>query len=333
MKVLIYGAGSIGCYIGAILHNQGIAVSLLGRSRIKSAIEQNKGVGISDFEGRQTRVSGIDFEVSPAALAAADVILVTLKCTAIGSAIAELKQYCGKNTLVVCLQNGVGAAEQVKQALPEHQVYTGITPFNVVQQENAHFHRATEGNLYLPNIAALEPIQAAFVRYGLGCERRDDIDAVIWGKLLLNLNNAINALSDVPLKQQLEQRGYRRVLAACQQELLLLCQHHGYSLAKLTAVKPDWLPVILRLPDWLFKRIAQKMLAIDPKARSSMWEDVQAGRKTEIHFLNGAVARLCEQAGISATANRTVTQLIEAVEQQQLTPGLSSAVLWQKIQA
>lgn len=331
MKTIIYGAGSIGCYIGSLLHKQKVDVCLLGRERIKQLIEQNDGIRVSDYEGRDERIADVPFATDPKVLGDADVVLVTLKCTAIDSAITELQQYCGKKALIICMQNGVGAAEKVKAALPEHQVFTGITPFNVVQTDNAHFRRATDGVLHLPKLDKLAVLQQAWNDYGVGCDLEDDIDAIVWGKLLLNLNNAINALSDIPLKAQLQQRGYRKVLAQCQQELLNLCKAKNYQLAQLTAVNPRWLPHLLRLPDWLFTRIAQKMLAIDPQARSSMWEDVSTGRKTEIDFLNGAVARLSEAAGLAAPANKAVSGLIKQIELGELKSGVSAQVLAQRV--
>jgi 2-dehydropantoate 2-reductase len=52
MKIVVYGASSIGCYIGAILVKQNLEVTLLGRERILKTIQKNGGVGISDYEGR-----------------------------------------------------------------------------------------------------------------------------------------------------------------------------------------------------------------------------------------------------------------------------------------
>lgn len=336
MKTIIYGAGSIGCYIGGILHRQKLDVCLLGRERIQNKLEQSGGLHLTDYQGRDDVVSDIPFATAPECLARADIVLVTLKCTAIESAISELKQYCAKEALIICMQNGVGAVDKVKVALPLHKVYAGITPFNVVQNVDAQtkhtsFHRATDGELHLPNLSELTALQSAWQAYGLGCSLEEDIESVIWGKLLLNLNNAINALSDIPLKSQLEQRGYRKVLASCQKELLALCSAEHIHLAKLTALKPALLPIILQLPDWLFKRIAQKMLAIDPKARSSMWEDVSSGRQTEIDYLNGAVASLCEAKGLKAPANRAVTDIIKQIEQGQLKPGISGDALAEKM--
>ncbi|NNF17643.1 MAG: 2-dehydropantoate 2-reductase, partial [Gammaproteobacteria bacterium] len=140
-------------------------------------------------------------------------------------------------------------------------------------------------------------------------------------------------LSDQPLKTQLEQRGYRRVVAACQEELLSACARKNITLAKLTAVKPSLLPKVLALPDFLFKMVAQRMLAIDPKARSSMWEDLQQGRKTEVEYLNGAVVALAAEAAMSAPANAMVVDLIHQVETGQISAGISAKELYKKLAA
>lgn len=327
MTIVVYGAGSIGCYIGTVLHKQGMEVCLLGRPRIKDAIDKNGGLRLTDYQGRDEVISDVPFATAPDVLADADVVLITLKCTAMQSAAEEIAQNCGKKALIVALQNGVGAPESLQAALPDYSIYPGIVPFNVVQNDSCHFHRATDGALHFPLHDSLVALKKAYEDYGIACELHQDIATVIWGKLQLNLNNAVNALANIPLKLQLEQRGYRLVLARCQSELLALCKHKRIKLAKLTAVPPTLLPTILRLPDWIFKRIAQKMLAIDPAARSSMWEDLQAQRQTEIDFLNGAVVAMAEQVGLPAPANKAISQLIRDCQQSAEVPSLSATQL------
>lgn len=365
MNVVIYGAGSIGCYIGTVLvkqfrmHKQHSSatqeasvpkVTLLGRERLQTHIQRVGAITLTDFDGRNDDVVDIPYSTDLQVLAQADIILVTLKCTQMGDVAVHLSQYCRADSLIVCLQNGVGSEQPLVQLLHASKaesdrptVRCGIVPFNVVQTINetsVRFHRATEGSLHLPYDSDLTEthkmyfllLQSAYLAYGLGCDLETQMSSVMWGKLLLNLNNAINALSDLPLKAQLSQRGYRRVLAQCQQELLAVCQAKQIELAKLTAVQPRYLPMLLKLPDFLFKLIAQKMLAIDPEARSSMWEDVQANRVTEIDFLNGAVVRLGEEVGIATPANQLVAQLIKALSGGDLSAGLSSKTLLTKLQ-
>lgn len=331
MKVVIYGAGSIGCYLGAVLHQQGIDVQLLGRERLQTVVAERGGIQITDYEGRDDFVSDVPYLTDSAVLSSADIVLVTLKCTAMEEVAETLAEHCKNGALIVCLQNGVGAERFVVDKVHQATVLCGIVPFNVVQGEKAHFHRATEGGLHLPDNPKLGGVQQACKAYGLACTLESDMPSIIWGKLLLNLNNAINALSDLPLKQELSMRGYRLVLAKCQEELLAVCDKKGIPLAKLTAVKPALIPKILKLPNWLFQILAQKMLAIDPQARSSMWEDIQAGRKTEIDFLNGAVVQLAEQIGMQAPANQLVREQLKLLGSGQISAAITDKELIEKL--
>jgi 2-dehydropantoate 2-reductase len=137
---------------------------------------------------------------------------------------------------------------------------------------------------------------------------------VQWAKLLLNLNNPINALSNLPLRDELSQRAYRRCLAAAQAETLELLDAAGIRPAQLLAIPMRRFPAVLRLPDFLFHRLASKVLAVDPLARTSMWEDLEAGRPTEIDYLNGEVVRLADSLGRTAPVNARLVDLIHAAE-------------------
>ena len=134
--------------------------------------------------------------------------------------------------------------------------------------------------------------------------------AVQWGKLLLNVNNPVNALSDLPLREQLFNRDFRYVFATLQLEALAAMRAAGIEPLQLAAVKPWLVPHLLKLPDLLFTRLAKKMLRMDASARSSMWDDIQHGRITEIEDMCGAIVRLAKQVGTKAPCNEAMCQLI-----------------------
>jgi len=110
----------------------------------------------------------------------------------------------------------------------------------------------------------LAGFESSFVAAGLPLVQRSDLLPVQWAKLLLNLNNSINALSGLPLKEQLSQRDYRRCVSLAQQEALALLERAGIRPARLTPLPTGWIPTLLSSPDWLFARLANRMLAIDP---------------------------------------------------------------------
>ncbi|PQA31199.1 2-dehydropantoate 2-reductase [Amnimonas aquatica] len=312
----IHGAGSIGCYLGGRLAAAGSEVLLVGRERLRRELADS-GLRVSDYRGADLRLaaSAVRYDTSPAALAEADLVLVTVKSAATAQAGRELAAVLRPGTLVISFQNGLGNAAVLARELPEQVVLAGMVPFNVAHQGHGHFHQGSEGELDVaahPGLAAWLP---AFARAGLPVMPRGNMEAVLWGKLLLNLNNPVNALSGLPLKAELSQRDYRRCLALAQEEALTLMAAARIQPARLTPLPPHWIPRLMRVPDLLFRRLANRMLAIDPLARSSMWDDLEAGRATEIDWINGEVVRLGERLQLPAPVNARLVALVHAAEQ------------------
>jgi 2-dehydropantoate 2-reductase len=162
---------------------------------------------------------------------------------------------------------------------------------------------------------ALTPWLPLFAAARMPLMQQADFESIQWGKLLINLNNAVNALSGVPLKTEFSQRGYRRCLAALIDEGRSVLEAVGIHPAKVVKLGPRMLPLVLRLPDALFARVAAPMLRIDPEARSSMWEDLEAGRRTEVDYLNGAIVALAKSIGRNAPCNARIVALVRAAEQ------------------
>ncbi|WP_038491808.1 2-dehydropantoate 2-reductase [Collimonas arenae] len=333
MKIAVFGAGSIGVYIGASLYAAGADVVMIGRARMHRQIA-SQGVLLTDLDGRRQQLEAHDFpyDENPSALAAADLILVTVKSADSAAAAVAIAQYAKPEALIVSLQNGVGNANTLRGAMTGWQVLAGMVPFNVVQMAGSRFHRGSGGELMIEACARLEQWHAIFSEAGLPIQQCHDFAAIQWGKLLLNLNNAVNALSDLPLKSELSQRAYRRCLALLIEEALQVLRAAGIRPAKIAKVAPQFLPMLLRLPDSLFKRIAAAMLKIDPEARSSMWEDLRAGRRTEVDYLNGAIVCLAQSLGKGAPANRHIVALIHAAEGTGLQP-LSGEALYLDLQS
>lgn len=332
--ICIYGAGAIGCYLGGRLLAGGSAVGLIGRARIGEDLSRH-GLTLSHYDGRRWQVpaSAVAFSAAPAAAADAALVLVTVKSGATAEAAAELAGVLRPGTVVVSFQNGLGNAGILRTALPQQVVLAGMVPFNVVSRGPGAFHQASEGGLEVEDAAALQPFLGDFAKAGLALARHRDMLPVQWGKLLLNLNNAINALADLPLRDELGQRAYRRCLALAQEEALALLKQAGIVPARLTPLPPHWLPSLLRLPDLLFSVLARRMLAIDPLARSSMADDLAAGRPTEIDWLNGEVVRLAERLGARAPVNERLCALMRAAESSATRPAWPAAALLAELQA
>jgi 2-dehydropantoate 2-reductase len=311
----VYGAGSIGCYVGGRLAATGTTVTFVGRESIAAEVRAH-GLTLTDWHGATLTVpaSAVRFATAPDAAAAADLVLVTVKSAATSDAGRELARVLRPDALVVSFQNGLHNAAALRATLPGRTVLPGMVQFNVVNRGAGRFHHGSEGLLETERHPALADYVPAFARAGLPLELHDRLEPVQWAKLVLNLHNPVNALSNLPLKEQLSTRAYRRCTALAQEEALGLVDAAGIALAKLTVLPPSWIPSVLRLPDFLFTRLASRMLAIDPQARSSMWEDLEAGRRSEVDYLNGEIVALAERLGRPAPVNAKLVRLMHEAE-------------------
>lgn len=316
LRVAIVGAGAVGCYLGTMLaQSSAFDLSFIGRERM--ALEAAAyGLTAEDLEGSCYQLKSPAVYTELEALRTAQLVLVTVKALDLSELLPQLAHHLSADCVVVAMQNGVALAPLYQQFLSQ-PVLRAIVPFNVVKIKPGFYARTTGAAMIWqqtedPKIqAVLEQLN----RQGIKSKQIENIKAAEFGKLMLNLNNAINALSDLPLQQQLLQRPYRLLLAAAMKELLDLCRRLNIESYSYTAIPNPYLPLLMQSPDWLFKRLAKKMLAISPQARSSMWDDIQAGKATEIDFLNGAVVTLAQQLNLDAPVNRLLVQLVKRKEQ------------------
>lgn len=326
MNIIVIGAGAIGCYVGGRLAAAGECITLVGRPRTVEPIALS-GLTVTDLQGFKAHVaadinaealsvaSSLKLAMQPMAKdqSAKDVHTVVLLCVKGGatvSAAQEIAEFCPAGSTIVSLQNGVDNVARVKSAAPQMQVFAGMVPYNVVMKTAAHVHRTSMGKIVMEQSDVTTELVAKFNATGLLSTTSNDMRAVQWGKLLLNVNNPVNALSDLPLREQLLNRDFRYVFATLQLEALSAMRAAGIEPLQLAAVKPRILPHLLKLPNLLFTRLAKKMLRMDVSARSSMWDDIQLGRITEVEDMCGAIARLAQQVGTKAPCNEAICKLI-----------------------
>ena len=136
-----------------------------------------------------------------------------------------------------------------------------------------------------------------------------------WGKLLINLNNALNALSGAPLLEELSNREWRSLFADQIAEGLPALKAEGVKPRSAFPLPIAALPHVMRLPTPLYRMVAGPSLKIDPQARSSMWEDLEQGRNTEIGELQETIVALCEKHALPAPVNARVAALIRECEE------------------
>ena len=319
----IAGAGSIGCFVGGMLAAGGRRAALLARPRVIAEIEAH-GLRPTSFEGFDRTIARDRFALSenPSVFADAGMVLVTVKSADTAAMADIVARHAPSDVVVVSLQNGVGNAAVLRDRLPGRRVLGGMVPFNVMALGQGRFHRATSGDIVIERDEGRLAEQLSVP--GLRMRPTDNIDGVQWGKLLLNLNNALNALADLPLRRQLSSRPWRRLFADQLAEGLAAIRAEGIRPVAPTPIPAAWMPPLLRLPDPIFEALLGRTMKIDPEARSSMWEDLKQGRRTEIDYLQGVITAIAERRGLQAPLSRRIVELIRRAEREAKgSPGLT----------
>jgi 2-dehydropantoate 2-reductase len=115
-------------------------------------------------------------------------------------------------------------------------------------------------------------------------------------------------------------------------EALMVLKQSGIRPIGSGGMRANMAPFILSLPNFLFLHVASRMIQIDPQARTSMWQDLQQGKKTEIDYINGEIVTLVEKNGLPAPINYRITALIKEAEiQGSGSPRMSASEMLKQI--
>ncbi len=330
-NIAIFGAGSIGCYLGGQLASAGAKVLFIGRQKFKTALEGN-GLTLTHFDRESLVISPNEFTFSlkPEDISAADIILVTVKSQDTEAAAQVIKLYAKADAIIISFQNGVSNVGALRKYLTSQTVLGAVVPFNVTSTGPGRFHCGTDGHLTVEanDDPRLQALAGGFAKAGQGIDLSSDIASVQWGKLLVNLNNALNALSGGTLREALMQRNYRLALATMIEEALGIVRGAGIEPADFGKASADKMIKILRLPNFLYKIIMNMIVKIDANARSSMLDDLEMGRVSEIDYLQGEIVRLAEKTGQSARRNQAILERVKTAFKDGKSPRLSGTGIY-----
>jgi 2-dehydropantoate 2-reductase len=315
-KIAILGAGSVGCFVGGAWQAAGLPVTFIGRQKMASDVDRH-GLTLSDYSGWRVELApgDIDFRCGPEPLDEAEIIAVTVKSGDTAAAAAQIAEHAKPGALVISLQNGVSNVDILGQGLGgRFEIARGMVPYNIAYLGEGRFHKGVAGDLHADQREGTRSLAEAVGTGPAALKLSDDMLGLAWGKLLINLNNAVNALSGKPLQDELRRRDYRRVFAASMREGLELLKRSEIEPATVGPISPQVLPRIVDSPDWLFNSVFLKRWKIDSRARSSMADDLAAGRKTEVDYLNGELVTLAERLQRDAPVNRAIVELVHKAE-------------------
>jgi len=308
--MVIFGAGSVGCYLGGLLMQGGATVSFIGRERYAAQIAEH-GLTLTHFERAPLSLTAVDFQTAYDPLSTADIILCCTKSQDTAEAARAIAAHARSDVQVISFQNGIRNPSLLAATLPDANIVPAIVPFNITPSGPGTFHCGVTGALIVGGNASPALLEA-FEAAGQPIKADPDILAAQWAKMIVNLNNALNTLSGGTLREGLMQRDYRRALALLVEEALRVAQANGVMPSTFNGRKPKQLLKTLRLPNVIYKIVMQLIVKIDARARSSMLDDLEAGRVSEIDYLQGEIVRHAEMAGTHAPHNARILELTQA---------------------
>lgn len=300
MKITVVGAGAMGSLFGALLFESGISVRLydIWAEHVK-AINEN-GLGI-ELDGK-TRSVNVKATTDKKTIRKADLAIIFVKSTRTGDAARVASELVSSTGFVLTLQNGMGNADIIAEVIDPGRIIAGTTSHGATMLEPGLIRHAGIGPTLIgmwsgDEKAGAQSIADIFNKAGIATETVDDIRSVVWKKLIINVGiNAITALTAIKNGQILDLSSTRALVHAAVEEAMEVARTHG-----------------IKIPDDMVEHVFQVAEATGAN-RSSMGQDVDNKRQTEIGAINGAVVKEAQKLGLNVPVNQTLTTLVETLQ-------------------
>ncbi len=306
MRIGIVGAGVLGSIFGTLLSQKGFDVTLIEvlEERVRLIAREGLWVQMPDGSRVHTRVR---ITSDPSEAGIQDVVMVCVKGYHTASAIRGALPMVGEDTLVLSVQNGLGNLEVIAEAVGPERVIGGITAhsgmpvgMNEVRYVGGLGPLLVIGPFDGNRRPGFDRLVAALRGAGLDVHDVDDINPVIWKKLIANVaTNCVAALT-----------GLRGAEAARHEPTVRLIHALAEELARVARAKGIDFPELDRAGEF-----AVQAFAATRDNKVSMLQDVEAGRPTEIGTLNEVIVREGQRLGIPTPFNQAVSWLVRGVEE------------------
>jgi 2-dehydropantoate 2-reductase len=300
MDVAVLGSGAMGSLFGGRLAQAGMAVSFIDVWEEHVDALNDAGLVIETSDGTE-RVSDVRATTSPGSVGPVDLLLVFVKSIHTRDALVDATPLLD-GADVLTLQNGLGNPETLAEFVDESRVIAGVTAHGSTMVGPGHIRHAgsgqtTIGRYFVENDDRVTAIAERFAAAGIDTTVSSEITDAIWEKVLVNVGiNAATALARVRNERLTTADPGQRLVDRAVSEAAAVADAEGID------IRTDIVDHVLEIAD----RTGSN--------RSSMRQDVEAGRTTEIETLNGAVVNRAEAHGIDTPVNRTLADLVRLAE-------------------
>jgi 2-dehydropantoate 2-reductase len=306
MEIVVVGPGAIGCLFAAYLARAGSAVWLLDHRPERAKQIGERGITVESERGdfhAQMKVTA-----KPAEIRSADLLILCVKANNTADAAARLQGTIAPQGHLLTLQNGLGNVERLGEFFDSSRILAGATSHGATLLDVGRVRHAGYGEIWIgetggtsSSLAGREKLQnlaATLNRAELQAQVVDDIEAVLWRKLVVNVGiNALTAILGVPNGELLRIHDCASLMNGAVAEAVEVARHCGINLN----------------PTEEIERVRAVCRSTTSNI-SSMLQDVRRKKKTEIDQLNGVVVKMAAIYGTTAPVNEVLTALVRSLE-------------------
>ena len=297
-RVIILGAGAMGAYFASrFFQTPGFETAVLARGQ---RFERLKRDGLI-VNGQHLALPVAHPDRAPWT---ADLVIVALKHHHLPGAVPDLRHFVGDGTTLLSVMNGLDSEETLAEAYGAEKVlYATSVGIDAQRQGNQisftspgkHYFGEARNETISPRVRS---VQAAFDRAGITYETPPDMIRILWWKFMVNVGvNQSSAVLRIPYGGFQTYPEAKVVMEMLMREVIALAQVLEVDLQPQDV--DDWYPV---------------MASLSPVGKTSMLQDIEAGRKTEVEMFAGKVVQLGQELGVPTPANQLILNIIQVLE-------------------
>jgi 2-dehydropantoate 2-reductase len=297
-SILIVGTGALASLFAVRLAAKGNAVTMLGTWREGLAALRQHGVMLVQPDGSQQAYPVFATD-DPKDCKGAKYALVLVKSWQTRRAAVQLARCLADEGVALTLQNGMGNQEALAKELGEERVALGVTTTGATLLSSGRVRPGGEGIISIGSHPRVDPLVKLLREVGFNVEVLDDVDSLVWGKLVVNAAiNPMTAILGIPNGELLARDSARRLSADLAREVAVVAKAQDIQLAFDDPVA-----------------VSEMVMEKTATNNSSMYQDIQRGAPTEVDAICGAVVAVGEKIGVKTPANRALWLLIRALRE------------------
>jgi 2-dehydropantoate 2-reductase len=303
MKIAVVGTGALGSLYAGYLARGGEEVYAIDIKEEIVSVIRSSGIRIVEPEGNEISIPVKKATLKPEEIGEVDLVIFLPKSRQTQGAARSARCLFGAETVGLTVQNGLGNPEAIEDIVGEGRILAGVTMNASTYLGPGRMRYAGRGETVIGEMRGgpsprAEKIAAAFSKAGLSTHVSAEVWNEVWGKLLVNAGvNPVTAITRLANGAMADQAATRQIMKDLVEEGERVARAKGILLPYTDAAK----------------KVEDACMATKAN-HSSMLQDVLAQRETEVDFINGAIVREGERLGIDTPVNRTITNLVSAIE-------------------